>query len=96
MTFSSDSRFWDRIAPRYARNSVSDEASYARKLAETAALMGPDMEVLEIGCGTGTTALHHAGRVAHIRATDISAGMLTIARQKADAAGISNVTFQRA
>ena len=53
------------------------------------------MEVLEFGCGTGSTALVHAPFVKHILATDISANMLDIARDKAEAANIENVTFQR-
>jgi 2-polyprenyl-3-methyl-5-hydroxy-6-metoxy-1,4-benzoquinol methylase len=54
------------------------------------------MDVLELGCGTGTTALHHAPHVKHIRAVDISAKMLEIARAKAEAAGVTNVTFETA
>ena len=52
------------------------------------------MEVLEIGCGTGTTAIAHAPFVGHIRATDLSPRMVEIAQDKATAAGIDNVTFE--
>jgi SAM-dependent methyltransferase len=52
------------------------------------------MEVLEIGCGTGTTAIAHAPFVGHIRATDLSTKMVEIAKDKAKAAGIDNVTFE--
>ncbi len=89
-------RFWDRIAQKYAADPVADEAAYQRKLRETQALMHKDMQVLEFGCGTGTTALTHAPHVAHILATDISANMLEIAAEKARQAGITNVTFERA
>lgn len=88
-------RFWDRVAAGYAAKPVADEAGYARKLAMTQAHLHPGMEVLELGCGTGSTALVHAPHVAHIRATDISGAMLAIARDKARAAGIANVTFER-
>ena len=88
--------FWDRIAPRYSKQSISDTESYARKLAETQALMRPDMTVLELGCGTGSTALEHAPHVAHIDATDISPAMIDIACDKAAEAGIDNVCFQAA
>lgn len=91
-----DSRFWDRIARKYSRRPVADEASYRKKLAETRALLGPDMEVLEFGCGTGTTAIHHAPHVEHILAIDISSAMLDIARAKAAAAGATNITFREA
>lgn len=85
--------FWDRIAPGYSRQPVADPASYARKLAATQALMRPDMTVLELGCGTGSTALAHAPHVARIDATDLSAAMIAIASEKARAAGVANVRF---
>ncbi len=88
-------RFWDRIAARYARKPVADEAAYQKKLAVTRGYLRPNMEVLELGCGTGSTAIAHAPHVKHIRATDISAKMLDIARRKAEAAGIANITFEQ-
>lgn len=89
-----DSRFWDRHAARYAKSPVGDEASYEKKLQVTQEYLRPDMEVLEFGCGTGSTALVHAPLVKHIRATDISPNMIAIARTKADAAGVTNVDFE--
>ncbi len=88
--------FWDRIAPKYSRQPIADPESYARKLAATQGLMQPDMAVLELGCGTGSTALEHAPHVAQIVATDVSAAMIDIARGKAAQAGIENVSFQQA
>ena len=89
----TDARFWDRLAARYARKAVSDQAAYETKLAKTNSFLQPEDHVLEIGCGTGTTALHHAPRVAHILATDISANMIDIAREKARLRGVDNVRF---
>ena len=86
-----ESRFWNRMAPGYARSTISDVENYERKLRETAALMRRDMQVLEIGCGTGSTAIHHAPNVAHITATDLSSGMLDIAREKAWNASVANM-----
>ncbi len=87
-------KFWDRIAEKYARKPVADEAAYEHKLDVTRSHLRPDSEVLEIGCGTGTTALKHAPLVKHIKATDFSPKMLEIARGKAAAAGIDNVSFE--
>jgi len=89
------SRFWDRIANRYSRQPVADEAAYQQKLKVTQEYLRPEMEVLEFGCGTGSTAIVHAPFVKHIRAIDISGRMLEIARGKADAANIENITFEQ-
>ncbi len=89
-------KFWDRIADRYSKKPVADEAAYQRKLQVTRDYFRPDMEILEFGCGTGSTAIAHAPLVKHIRATDISANMIEIARRKAEKANIGNVTFERA
>lgn len=88
--------FWDRIAEKYARQPIGDEAAYRRKLEMTQARLSPDMDVLEIGCGTGSTALEHAPHVRHILATDLSGKMIEIARGKAEAAGVENATFDQA
>lgn len=89
-------RFWDRHAERYARQPVADEAAYQRKLETTRRYLRPDMEVLEFGCGTGSTALVHAPHVRHILAIDLSGKMIEIARGKAQAQGIENVEFRQA
>ncbi len=91
---TNDSKFWDKIADKYSRLPVTDRAAYERKLEITRAYMTPEMEVLEIGCGTGSTAIYHAPAVKHIRATDISGAMLDIAKGKAKAAGVTNVSFE--
>ncbi len=86
--------FWNKLADKYSRRPVGDEAAYQKKLDKTREYFKPDMEVLEIGCGTGSTALAHAPYVGHIRASDLSTRMIEIARDKAKAAGIVNVTFE--
>lgn len=88
------SRFWDRIAGKYARQPVADEASYEYKLRVTQRYFRPDMEVLEFGCGTGSTAIVHAPHVRHIRAIDLSPQMIDIAKTKAKVAGVENVSFE--
>ena len=91
----AQSFFWDRIAKRYSKQPVADEAAYQKKLRVTHEYFQPDMEVLEFGCGTGSTAITHSPFVKHIQAIDISSNMIEIAQGKADAQYIENVTFTR-
>lgn len=86
-------KFWDRHAAGYAKRPVADEAAYQKKLEITRGYLKPDMELLEFGCGTGSTAIVQAPYVKHYQAIDISPKMLEIAQGKADAAGIENITF---
>lgn len=93
---SSDARFWDRASAKYAKSVIKDEAGYERTLARTAALMKPRDKVLELGCGTGTTALGLAGNVDSYVATDISPGMIAIAEKKLEAAPVPSLAFRTA
>ncbi len=94
MTMAGSKKFWDRIARRYARKPVGNEEAYQRKLEKTREYFRPEMEVLEIGCGTGSTAIAHAPYVRRIRATDISDRMIDIAKDRAKSAGVDNVIFE--
>jgi ubiquinone/menaquinone biosynthesis C-methylase UbiE len=87
-------KFWDKIADKYSKQPIADEASYQKKLEKSQGHFRPDMELLEFGCGTGGTAIIHAPHVKHIRAIDISPRMIEIAKGKAEAAGVSNVDFE--
>ncbi|MEM8569267.1 MAG: class I SAM-dependent methyltransferase [Pseudomonadota bacterium] len=89
-------QFWDKFAPRYAKMKIHNQENYEKKLGEAREFLSKDMNVLELGCGTGTTAIKLALSVRHIRATDFSEGMLAIARSRADTARISNVAFELA
>ncbi len=88
-------KFWDRMAERYSKQPVADEAAYQKKLQVTRERFRPDMNVLEFGCGTGSTAIAHAPYVKHIQAIDISSKMIEIAQGKADAGAVENVTFEQ-
>ena len=91
-----EGKFWDRVADKYSRQAISNEEAYRHKLARTQDYFTKDSLVLEIGCGTGSTALEHATLVKEIVATDVSARMLEIAQEKTDAAGVSNIKFVQA
>ncbi|MEE9452767.1 MAG: class I SAM-dependent methyltransferase [Paracoccaceae bacterium] len=86
-------KFWDRIANRYAKSSPPNEAAYQEKLTLTRRYFTPQSQVLELGCGTGVIAISHAPFVQHIDGVDVSPKMLEIARNRAMAMDVSNVTF---
>lgn len=96
MSIASDARFWDRTSRKYAKAAISDQAGYERTLDRTRALLAPDMRVLELGCGTGTTALRLAGGVRTYLATDISAAMIAIAEEKRTATPVPSLAFRMA
>jgi ubiquinone/menaquinone biosynthesis C-methylase UbiE len=96
MSIVSDARFWDRSSRKYAKGAIADQAGYQRTLDRTRALLGSGDRVLELGCGTGTTALRLAGGVQDYLATDISAGMIAIADQKHAAGPIPALAFRTA
>jgi len=86
-------RFWDRIACKYAADPVADVAGYECTLQKVAALLTRDDEVLEVGCGTGTTALRLAPHARLTCATDASSRMIAIARQKLATQPVPGLVF---
>ena len=96
MSVANDARFWDRTARKYARGAVADQAGYERTLTRTAGLLRPGDTVLELGCGTGTTALRLAGAVAAYLATDISPEMIAIVKERWAEAPAPNLSFRAA
>src|SRR5258708_1895026 len=59
----------------------------------------PGMSVLDLASGTGEPAISLASRVGvqgHVTALDLSAGLLEIAAQRAQARGLTNFTTQQA
>jgi ubiquinone/menaquinone biosynthesis C-methylase UbiE len=84
---------WKKWWPVFERSAqqVSD------RLIELAGL-GPGAKVLDIATGNGEPALTAARRIGsggRVIATDQSAGMLAIARERAAALGVANVEFRQ-
>lgn len=75
-------RFWDRIAARYAARPLKNAAAYEAMLSDIAGQLRPHDRVLELGCGTGGTAIRLAPRVALWTACDFSPAMIGIAQAK--------------
>jgi predicted TPR repeat methyltransferase len=88
--------FWDRIAERYAARPVRDAAAYERTIERARFWLDGAQDALELGCGTGTTALRLADVVGRLTAIDFSARMIAIAADKARAQGVATVEFRQA
>ncbi len=87
--------YWNWLAPRYARMVLRDEAGFARSLAICAPhVTGRD--VLELGAGTGTTALRLAPLSRNYLATDYADRMIGIAKVRLDAAPVAQLRLKRA
>jgi SAM-dependent methyltransferase len=86
-------RFWNRLARRYAADPIADLPGYEKSLARTAAHLDSGCSVLEIGCGTGSTALRLAPGCAAYRATDLSTEMIAIAREKLASQPVAGLEF---
>jgi len=93
-SMNPDARFWNRVSKRYSNKPVSDQEAYEAKLNTTDSHLQVTDRVLEVGCGTGTTAIHHASKVYQFFATDFAPRMIDIARAKAEKEGITNVHFR--
>lgn len=79
---AASTRFWDQTARKYAAGAIGDMPGYERTLRRVRACLRPTDRVLEVGCGTATTALQLATATAHYTATDLSPAMVAIAQQK--------------
>ncbi len=88
---STDAMFWDKIAAKYARSPVADEDAYRRTLERVASYLSANQTVLELGCGTASTAITLSPHVQDYVATDLSQNMIDIGAQKALAAGVRNL-----
>lgn len=88
---TADARFWDKIAPRYAKSPIRDMDAYRYTLERTRSYLKENDQVLELGCGTGSTAIELAANAGRITATDLSQEMLNVGKERARAAAVTNV-----
>ncbi|MBZ0217889.1 MAG: class I SAM-dependent methyltransferase [Fimbriimonadaceae bacterium] len=86
-------KFWDSKAEKYAKSSIRDMDAYNYTLERTRSYLAQNDRVLEVGCGTGSTALLLASNAGHIIASDLSPNMIAIATEKAREQGVSNISF---
>ena len=94
MSLSKDAAFWSKTARKYAADPIRNMDGYLNTLERTKSYLRTEDDVLEIGCGTGSTALLIAPHVATITASDLAPGMIEIANEKLAKEGLENVTFK--
>ena len=92
----TDASFWDSKAEGYAKSPIGDMEAYNKTLERTQSYFSENDSVLELGCGTGTTALNHADKVREYLGTDLSGAMIDIANRKTNKQEHSNLTFMQA
>ena len=97
MTDSVDA--FDELAPHYDVSFTQTTIGSLMRRAVWRRLevrFGRDDHILELNCGTGEDALHLARRGVCVVATDVSARMLDVGREKITAAGLGDrVAFRR-
>jgi len=92
-TDTSNPRFWNSIANKYAKSPVEDPDAFDRKIAFTKERLAPGRTLLDVGCGTGSLALRLADTGADIHGLDASSEMVRIGNEKKAAQGAHNVSF---
>lgn len=91
----TNEKFWDKVADKYAASPIKNMEAYEQTMAHTRACLSADQNVLEVGCGTGSTALLLAPDVKKMTASDISKRMIEIGEGKAQDQNVDNVTFRQ-
>jgi ubiquinone/menaquinone biosynthesis C-methylase UbiE len=90
----ANAEFWNRIAQKYAADPIADQAGYDRTIERMRGILGSDDRVLELGCGTGSTALLLAGGTGSYLGSDFSAGMIAIAEEKLASSPVARLSFR--
>jgi SAM-dependent methyltransferase len=74
--------FWNRIARRYAAMPMRNPDAWEETLTRVTAQLSNGDRVLELGCGTGSTALRLAPLVAAYTVTDDAAEMVALTTER--------------
>jgi SAM-dependent methyltransferase len=95
-------RYWnEEAAPSWVRHADEQDRLMGPlgRLAMTPLEVRPGQRVLDVGCGCGGSTFDLAalvGASGHVLGVDISAPMLALARERAAAAGLTQVAFEEA
>jgi cyclopropane fatty-acyl-phospholipid synthase-like methyltransferase len=82
--FDEEAATWDD-APGHEERQVA----VARAIAQAVSL-NPGMRALDVGCGTGRLSILLSDRVGSVVVTDPSAGMVQVAQERIEAAGLGD------
>ncbi len=88
-------RFWDSASKNYDKTEERFEYIHNRSRINTKKYLENSNVVLDYGCGTGTVSCEIADHVKEIHAIDISSKMIEIAKKKAIAQKLENITFSQ-
>ena len=93
MSVKSSQIFWNLIARKYLKTSISDIDAYQFKIDLTKKYLSHSDDVLEIGSGTGSTALIHAPFVNSYQGIDYSQKMVQISGERLRESILTNLNF---
>ena len=89
-------KFWDGVAQKYAKSPIDDMQAYEYTLGRTRSYLKKTDVVMELGCGTASTAIKLADAVEELIATDVSSGMLEVGRERVSEANAKNIRLVQA
>lgn len=84
--------FWDKAAAKYDKKTVKGP-NYAARIERAAAWIGPDANVLDVGCAGGQITLDLAQHVKSIVGIDLSPKLISYAQARQQEQGIDNADF---
>ena len=89
----TNAAFWNKAAPKYSKDAIGDMPAYEETLDRMREILQPHHCVLELGCGTGSTALELADSVDRYIGTDVASKMVEIAQGKLTEQSPQNLSF---
>ena len=89
----TNAAFWNKAVPKYAKDAICDMPAYEETLDRMREILQPHHRVLELGCGTGSTALELADSVDRYIGTDVASKMVKIAKGKLTEQSPQNLSF---
>lgn len=93
MSITSDIQYWNNDAVNYDTRLKKSQRAYETLLAYIKKEVNQETRLLDIGTGTGEIPLRLSAHVKKIDAIDSSPEMIKIAINKAERAGITNISF---